>query len=285
MSSDYLVLGGSGFVGSHLVGHLSCPGTSFSGQEGFIRCDATDRRSLESVVERLRPRVVINSAGLADVDLAEDNPALASRLNEETVANIVRLKRSYKFKLLHISTDYVFDGTKGNYIESDRTNPINVYGRTKLAGEQRALEDRESIVVRISTPFGSGLGRTKKQFFRFVYERLREGGEVRAVGDQFVTSTYLPDLARAAERLCGMDASGIFHAASPDRMSRYEFALAVAEIAGFERNLVKPVASAEMKQWKAQRPRDTSLSVEKSISAGVKFTPTRHALRELIPEQ
>ncbi len=282
MSSDYLVLGGSGFVGSELVGHFSCPGTSFSGREGFIRCDTTDTKDIRKVLDGLRPGFVINSVGLADVDMAETNPGLAALLNEETVKNIMALKKTFKFKFLHISTDYVFDGTKGNYSENDRTNPVNVYGITKLAGEQRALEDSDSIIARISTPFGRGQGSTKKQFFRFVYERLKEGKEVNAVNDQFVTSTYLPDLANAADRLFERDASGIFHIGGPDRLSRYEFAREVAETAGFDGDLVKPISSEEMKQWKARRPRDTSLSLEKSLAFGLKYTRTADALKELI---
>jgi dTDP-4-dehydrorhamnose reductase len=284
MAPDCLVFGGSGFVGSELVSHFHCPGTSFSGREGFVRCDAADRKGVERILDNLRPRFVINSVGLADVDMAETNPGLAARLNEETVKNIVALKKDFRFKFLHISTDYVFDGVKGNYVETDRTNPINVYGITKLAGEQSALEDSDSIIIRISTPFGTGQGSTKKQFFRFVYERLKEGREVNAVSDQFVTSTYLPDLANAAESLFEKDASGIFHVGGPDRLSRYEFACQVAQTACFDSDLVKPVLSGDMRQWKARRPRDTSLSAEKSIAFGIKYTRTADALKELISQ-
>lgn len=281
MTDGFLVLGGSGFVGRELMSYFDCPGTSTTGDGGFIRCDATDVANLKTVIEKQRPGTVINCVGLADVDRAESEPELATQLNEITVKNIVSLTRSFRFRLVHISTDYVFDGSAGNYTEEDSACPINVYGRTKLAGERAALSDSGALIARISTPFGDGRGSGKKQFFRFVLDTLSEGKEVRAVGDQFVTSTYLPDLANALERLCRQDCSGIYHITCQNRMSRYEFARSIAETAGLDNTLVTEASMNDMR-WKAARPRDTSLSVQKSLSRGVKFRATVDALRELI---
>ncbi len=281
MTDDFLVLGGGGFVGRELVNHFRCPGTNTTGSGGFIRCDATVAGDVKSVIEHLRPRFVINCVGLADVDRAEAEPQLAAGLNETAVKNIASVARDLHFKLVQISTDYVFDGSKGNYTENDATGPVNTYGMTKLAGEAAASQVRDSLIVRISTPYGEERGRRRRQFFSYVVDVLKESGEVKAVADQFVTSTYLPDLAGALDRLCHRGCSGIYHVTSRDRMSRYEFARLVAETSGLDVRLITMASTGGMR-WKARRPRDSSLSVAKSLSEGVAYTPARDAVAWLL---
>ena len=284
MTGGFLVLGGGGFVGRELVNHFGCPGTNTTGNEGFIRCDATVAEELKSTIRRLRPRIVINCVGLADVDRAETEPDLAYALNEIVVKNIVSLAHEFRFGLVQISTDYVFDGSRSNYTENDATNPINTYGLTKLAGEIAAASESGTLIVRISTPFGKDRGRGKRQFFRFVIDMLREGREVKAVEDQFVTSTYLPDLAKAIDTLCERNCSGIYHVTGQDRMSRYEFARLVARAAGLDDGHITEASIKDM-HWRANRPPDTSLSVSKSLSQGVTYTNTRNAIEEILTSQ
>ncbi len=276
-----LILGGSGFVGRELTNYFDSPGTSLSGKEGFIRCDTTNLFSLEKTIESVRPEIIVNCVGLADVDRAETDLALANELNIQTVANITEMQKRYGFRLVHISTDYVFDGIKGNYAENDETHPINNYGLTKLAGEYVASRDPVNLVVRISTPYGKERGGTKKQFFRYVVESLKERKQVRALCDQFVTSTYLTDLARALDELCEKGCTGIYHITGEERLSRYEFACMIAEAADLDRALIVKASVTEMTAWKAKRPLDTSLLVSKSKVEGVKYTSPRQALKEL----
>ncbi|MBX8632491.1 MAG: SDR family oxidoreductase [Thermoplasmata archaeon] len=279
---EMVVLGGSGFVGGEISEFFSCPATSASGKEGFVKCDATDVSDLRRVLERFRPKVVVNCIGLADVDRAETDRDLARRLNTDSVYNIVSLQNELGFRLVHISTDYVFDGSRGNYSEADEPSPVNVYGSTKLEGEKAALANPLNLILRISSPFGRERGTTKMQFFRFVYNSLRQGRTVSALRDQIVTATYLPDLSRAIRRLVQSEGAGVFHVTSTEALSRFDFAMMVARLSGLDASLVVPATVGDMKQWKARRPLNTSLSVSKSISAGVSYTKPELAVRELL---
>ncbi len=284
MNGGFLVLGGGGFVGRELVSYFKCPGTNTSGSGGFIKCDATVPGELKSVINLLRPIVVINCVGLADVDRAEMDPDLAVKLNEIAVKNVAALVPDFHFRLVQISTDYVFDGLKSYYNEDDETHPINTYGWTKLAGEIAAASEKDTLIVRISTPFGEDRRGGRKKFFNFVVDMLKEGREVKAAADQFVTSTYLPDLSKALDILCKDECYGVYHVTSQNRMSRYEFAKAVANAAGLESALVTRAFIKDM-HWKASRPPDTSLSVQKSLSHGVKYARTTDAIAELLSGQ
>lgn len=269
-------------MGRVLVSRFKCPGTSFSGKEGYLRCDATDFLSLAHVLEETNPDVVVNCVGLANVDLAETNPELARKLNLLSVRNIVEMQKKLHFKLVHISTDYVFDGEEGHRAETDKENPINAYGKTKLEGEHEISDKEDSLILRISTPYGGGKGNVKKQFYEHIVENVSEGYTVKAVSDQIVTSTYLPDLASATKTLLENERTGIFQVSSLDSLSRYEFAREVARAAGLNEELVEPVPMRSLKDWIAKRPRDTSLDVSLSMKSGVKYTRIKDALGELM---
>jgi dTDP-4-dehydrorhamnose reductase len=279
---DALILGGSGFVGRELMEYLACPGTSGSPREGFPTVDATRITDLRARILPLAPKVLINCVGLADVDRAEREPALAAALNGTVVENLVTLQKELPFHLVHISTDYVFDGEGGMYRENDPLNPVNEYGRSKLAGERAAQRSDSVLVIRISSPFGKGFGARKPQFFRYVTDSLRAGKTVKALTDQRVTATFLPDLARAIEILVRQEVRGIVHVTSEDPLSRFEFARQVAEIVGADHELVVGARLTDMTQWTARRPADTTLSVELSRRSGVRYTPVTDALRSLL---
>lgn len=282
--SGALVLGGSGFVGLELVRTLGWPGTSSAPRDGFSPVDATHREEVERLVDRLRPEVVVNCVGLADVDRSEREPELAARLNHDVVENLVAAQQRTRFRLVQISTDYVFDGVKGHYVETDMVHPINEYGRTKLAGEQSASRCPAALIVRISSPFGRGFGARKPQFFRYVADTLRAGRPVRALTDQTVTATYLPDLAAAITTLLDREVEGIVHVSSEEALTRFEFARRVARLTGSDEGLVSPGVRADMAQWTAPRPSDTSLDVSRSRSLGVSYTPVNRALRAALTE-
>jgi dTDP-4-dehydrorhamnose reductase len=277
-----VILGGSGFVGRELADFFGCPSASLSGRGNSTALDATRTDDLRSKLADLRPEILINCVGLADVDRAEREPGLANSLNREVVDNLVRIQPELNFRLIHISTDYVFDGDLGNYSERDPVHPINEYGRSKRRGEVAALLHSGNLVLRISSPYGRGFGARKPQFFRYVTESLRSGRPVKAITDQRVTATYLPDLARAIETLVRGRASGVVHVGSEEPLSRFEFAKAVALVVKAEVGLVTAAVRSEMTQWSAPRPRDTTLNVGLSRQLGIKYTPVDSALRTLL---
>jgi len=277
-----LVLGGSGFVGQELLGHLGGTGTASAPREGFRVVDATQSDRLREFLEAERPEVVVNCVGLADVDRAEREPTVADSLNRGVVEHLVRAQRSVPFRLVHISTDYVFDGERGAYRESDPVHPVNEYGRSKLAGELSALASSTALILRISSPYGRGFGARKTQFFRYVADSLRAGKPVKALTDQRVTATYLPDLARAIPTLLARRAQGVVHIGSDDPLTRFEFAQRIAHEVGADASLVRPGVRSDMTQWVAVRPKDTTLDVGLSRSHGVRYTSVKSALREVL---
>lgn len=282
MQGTPLIVGASGFVGRELREYFGCFGTSTSGSEGLIRLDATRLDSLSRAVKEIKPNILINCAGLADVDRAERDPELANTLNHTVVENLTTLQLEFGFRFVHISTDYVFSGEQGKYRESDLPAPVNEYGKSKLHGEAAAARSRDALILRISSPFGRGFGARKLQFFRFVTESLRTGKQVRALTDQTVTATFLPDLAHAIDTLVSNDARGIVHIGSKDPMSRYEFAKKVAQVIHADPDLVLPSSVSNMSQWVAARPLDTSLDVGLSEDLGVRYTPVEDAIRGLL---
>lgn len=277
-----VVLGGSGFVGQELVRAYGCVGTSSIHRDGFTAVDATRREDLDRVIHHLRPNLVINSIGLADVDRSEREPLLADSLNHRVVENIVAVQRERPFFLVQISTDYVFDGTRGRYSEEDRVHPINEYGRSKLAGEQAVASSSQGLILRISSPYGPGFGARKPQFFRYVADSLRAGKPVRALTDQTVSATYLPDLSHAIPALVLRNTTGVVNIGSEEPLTRFDFALKVAKEVEADPRLVVPGRRSDMTQWVAERPADTSLDVRRSVSYGVSYTPVAQALHDAL---
>ena len=263
-SGRTLVLGASGFVGRELRARLGAVGTATHAREDLLALDATRPSELSSILRATEAELVVNCIGLADVDRAEREPALAESLNHAVVSSLVSLQREIGFLFVHISTDYVFDGTQGMYRESDPTTPVNEYGRSKLRGEIAASTLDDALVLRISSPFGAGYGDRRTQFFRHVAQSLGEAKPVLALTDQRVTATYLPDLARAIETLVRRGARGLVHVGSLEPMSRFEFAHRVAETMGADSQLVHPCVREEMRGWTAPRPADTTLDVRLS---------------------
>lgn len=281
-SGPTVVLGASGFVGSALRSSLGGVGLALHPRPDVTALDLTSPAEVLSALSALRPSRVVNCVGLADVDAAERDPATAGRLNGATVENLAEVRRRLGFRLVHISTDYVFDGTRGLYREEDPPAPLNEYGRSKLRGERALAGEDNCLVVRISSPFGPGFGARKPQFFRFVQEALRAGRPVRALTDQRVTATYLPDLAAAVAAAERSELTGLLHVGSREPRTRFEFAREVAAAIGASAELVTPSLRGEMTQWTAPRPADTSLDVERSVRLGVRYTSVAEALRELL---
>ena len=184
--------------------------------------------------------------------------------------------------VVYLSTDYVFDGERGMYREDEPPNPVNYYGLTKLMGEV-AVRSRCSrwSVVRASSIYGLGPGRVN--FAKFLVEKLSKGETVRALVDQYTSPSHAALLAEAIAELLERRAVGVFHVVG-ERMSRYEFALRMAEKLGFDKSLIQPAKMEEFK-WLARRPRDSSLSCEQTRrKLSCDFYSTERALETLKKE-
>lgn len=224
-----------------------------------IKLDVRDFNSLLRLFKENKPEIVIHMVALGNVDECERNNMLAWEINVKGTINIAKLSEKYSKYLLYLSTDYVFDGSKGGYQEYDPPNPINYYGLTKLGGEIAVTTSNvDNAIVRASSIYGFGPGR--KNFAKFIFEKLTKGEKIKALIDQYTTPTQASLLAEAINEIVERRLTGIFHIVG-ERLSRYEFALKVADLFGFDKTLI---GEATMKDfnWFAPRPRDASLKCE-----------------------
>lgn len=257
-----LITGSSGLLGS-AVSRLfeeRHPETVSAGRE-FL--DLEDFWRLRAELERLDPTVVINCAACSDVDVCERDPDLAYRLNRDAALNLARACRAIGATLVHVSTDYVFDGRQSDpYGEESACNPLSVYGESKWEGEcEVRREHPDSLIVRTSFLFGPG----RPTFLDRVIATAREGGPVRAVLDWVNAPTYTNDLAAAIESLVGRGCRGTVHVTNAGGCSKYEFAREALRLAGLDVSLVVPVRRTDL-TLPAARPERTVLDLSRYVS-------------------
>ena len=266
-----LITGASGLLGSKLA-ELA----THSGHEVYslyyshictlgnpVKADITNRVGLLKIFADTGPEVVIHTASVTDVDLCESNPELAVKVNSEGTSSVSKACEETRSYLIYVSTDYVFDGTRGDYSETDQPNPINVYGKSKLRGEQEVTRScPQGCIARSSVIYGWGRS-YRANFATWVYSRLKANERTRVVTDQFASPTLNSHLARMLLEVAERRISGTLHLAGSTRISRFEFAAKLAKRIGLDQNLLIPV-QADASGWRAKRPRDSSLNVSKA---------------------
>ncbi len=266
-----LITGSNGLLGQKLVelmsnsSHYSILTTSRqkssvfeNDQIRYHELDTTHKSAVQSIVEEFEPNVIVNAAAMTNVDKCEMEREAAWRSNVTGVENLIHAAKLAGSRLIHISTDYVFDGKNGPYSELDRPNPISYYGRTKLASENIVLTSGvAATVIRTMVLYGIG-HKIKQNFALWLLKNLSEGKPVRVVDDQIGTPTLAEDLAYGIFKIIELDRKGLYHIAGPNLLSRYDFSVALARIFNFNRKLITPVRTAAMKQ-PAQRPLKSGL--------------------------
>ena len=256
-----LIIGGSGFVGSHLMRYFTASGTSSTGADGLIKLDIRDINQIRRVIGDTNPDLVINSSGLTNVDYCETHPEEAPEINGTAVGNIADCAEENGSILCHISTDYVFSGSSGNYREEDRPDPVNKYGISKKIGEEM-LNGRKKIILRISTPYGINYSRRKITFLEFVVCNLMEGKKIRIVTDQFTTPTYVNEISLSIEKLYDARKYGYYHLGSIECLSRYDFSLLIADAFSLDRSLIEKTTTGEL-NFVARRPLNVCMNCSK----------------------
>lgn len=207
--------------------------------------DITNAEAVESMIAGFQPDTLINAAAYTNVDAAENDAAKAFAVNALGTQNLARAAHRHGTRLIHFSTDYVFDGCKGTpYTEEDIPAPLNVYGQSKLAGEVLALAaNANTLIIRTSGLFSA----QAPNFVTSVLARLRAGEKIEVVTDQICCPTYAPDLALAVITLIRdyPAVRGILHHIGTDVLSWYDFAQKIAAIAACDSALVQPISSSE----------------------------------------
>jgi dTDP-4-dehydrorhamnose reductase len=229
----------------------------------YTQLDITNKSDVKSLVTSFRPDIVVNAAAMTNVDACETQRELAWKVNVVGVENLVEVARRIDCLLIHLSTDYVFDGKNGPYKETDRVNPINYYGKTKLAGENVILAGGiSSAILRAIVIYGAGIN-VKNNFALWVINSLREGKTIRCVDDQIGNPTHVSDLAASVVKVIEQERSGLYHIGGADAVSRNEFAVKAAEVFGLNSSLIQRTTSIDLHQT-APRPMVTTLVTMKA---------------------
>tara|TARA_Y100001954_G_scaffold234697_1_gene290760 strand:+ start:72 stop:935 length:864 start_codon:yes stop_codon:yes gene_type:complete len=234
--------------------------------------DITDNESIEKIVEEFRPDAIINSAAMANVDNCEVERDKCWKVNVEGVKNLVNTCDNYGIHLVHISTDYIFDGKKagGIYTEDDEPSPQGFYAESKLAGEKVILSSSvSSSILRTILVYGM---HERHNIVTFVKEKLEKGEQVNLVSDQVRMPTYVDDLARACIFAAEKKAEGIFNISGEKHMSYLDIGNTIAEHFSLDKSLINHVKTSDLNQA-AKRPLTTGFDLSKSIST-LNYSPT-----------
>jgi len=268
-----LITGASGLYGSKLA-HLalakgievySADIQNLSAVGTFVKLDISGKTQVDESFKAIKPDVVVHAATLTDVDKCETNKELAWKINVEGTKNIVEAAQRVGSFLIYISTDYVFSGEKGLYKETDKPDPINYYGVTKLKAEEVVQMLPEFFIGRPSVIYGSTPAAGKVNFALWLIETLRKGERVKIVSDQWNTPTLNTNIAEMTLEVVERRLAGIYHFCGATRVSRLEFARQIADAFGLDKGLIDPVLSSQF-TWPAKRPMDSSLDTSKAQS-------------------
>lgn len=251
---EVLVFGGSGLVGSKFI---ETYGRTFNIKSPLVtEVDILNKDAVTNAIQEFNPDTVINFAAFTQVENAEaqkgDKDGICYLINAVGAKNVAEVCKEFNNKLIHISTEYVFDGTKAEspYTEEDKPNPINWYGTTKLFGEEFVLESGcSATIVRICMPFSSFYV-LKKDIARFFLEELKAGKSIKAIEDQRVTPTIVSDIAGALELIVEADSSGFYHVSSTDSVTPLEFAKTIAEVFKLNYSLINSISFDEYNKGK-----------------------------------
>jgi len=257
------VIIGCGFLGSKIFSILKnnekkVIGTNFQKKsDEFKNLDITNFDLVNSFLNKEKPDLVINCAANTNIDYLEKNEKYANLINGVGVENIAKTCKKISSKLIHISTDSVFDGTKGSYKEEDSTNPINVYGKSKLLGEKLLQENLDNFIIIRTNLFG--YNHQERFLLNWILKNLKEQKEFTGFEDIIFNPLEISFLSDLIVKLGNIEYSGIVHLGSDEIISKYDFGCEVADILGFDKKVIKK-GSIEHSNLIAKRPKNTSLS-------------------------
>jgi dTDP-4-dehydrorhamnose reductase len=261
-----LVCGSNGLLGQRLA-LLLCTQTQYevlntSHHRSFVfdrqlfdytQLDIRRKGDTKSLISSFQPDVIVNAAAVTDVDWCEEHREEAWHVNVVGVENLVEAAKKVGAKLIHASTDYVFDGRSGPYSEQDRPAPLSYYGKTKLAGENAVrISGIPHAIVRTVVLFGYGID-VRDNFALWVVKKLQAGKRIHCATDMVGNPTYVADLSYAVTRIFELNRKGLFHLCGPERLSRFEFAHKIARAFELDGSLIAPVVTAELDR-PAHRP-------------------------------
>ena len=272
-----LVTGANGFLGNYLVQQLlqkqypviatgkgECR-LSFTGVDNFDYepMDFTDPFAVHDLFEKYQPSVVVHAGAMSKPDDCEKEQWQAYLINVEGTVTLLTNAEAYRSFFVFVSTDFVFDGEKGMYSETDIPSPVNFYGKTKLEAEEIVKEYAfDWAIARTVLVYGKPLA-GRSNILSIVKEKLEKGEEYSVVNDQVRAPTYVEDLAAGIVAIIEKKATGIYHLSGADILTPYEMAIKAADFLKLDKSLLKKVTAADFTQ-PAKRPPKTGFNIEKA---------------------
>lgn len=275
-----LVIGANGFTGRRILNDLChkstyhVVGSSFRDDlyasanhrsYDFIRADIRNKDELNLLFANARPDVVINTSALSVPDYCETHHEEAYLTNVDAVKQMAILCNQYGSRLIHLSTDFVFEGSANRlYTETDTPCPVNYYGFTKWESEQQVIAHCPNhAIARVAIVYGNALPGQHGNIFQLAANRLRSGEILRVVSDQWRTPTFVGDASRGTELLIESSVNGIFHITGKECLTIADIAYRVADFLKLDQTLIHPVTTQEMCEA-TPRPMFSGLSIEKA---------------------
>jgi dTDP-4-dehydrorhamnose reductase len=227
----------------------------------LLQVDLSLPGAAERMIEQVQPDVIFHCAALANVDRCEQDPEIAYRINAEVPGEIATVCRRLGIRLVHISTDAVFDGLRGHYTESDATSPINIYARSKQAGEMAVIKaNPDAIIARVNF-YGWSLG-GQRSLAEIFYQNLSSGKRMLGFTDVLFCPLHVNQLAEILITMVDKKLTGLYHVVSSESLSKYEFGAIIARIFGLDANLITP-SSWKDAGLRAARSPNLTLNCEK----------------------
>mgnify|MGYP001376312568 CR=1 FL=1 len=230
----------------------------------YIPLDITDGQEIQETFDYVQPDIVINAAAMTNVDACEDDKEGCWKLNVDAVQLLVNACEKYNSHLIHVSTDFIFDGVSGPYSEDSEPNPLSFYGESKLAGEEIVKKSScKWSIARTVLVYGVVDNMSRSNIVLWAKGALESGKELTVVDDQYRTPTLAEDLAHGCILIAQNGAQGIYNISGEDYMCIIDLVKKVARYYQLDENLVKPISSSRLNQ-KAERPPKTHLLLDKA---------------------
>lgn len=228
----------------------------------YQKSDITQRTTLKKDVLPFFPKYIINTAAFTNVDASESNKEACWKINVDGIKNLIYLAGKINAKIVHISTDYVFDGENGPYKETDIPKPLGYYGKSKLASENALLQcDLEFAIARTMVLYGVA-NNIRPNFVTWLIDKLRNKENVTIVDDQFGNPTLADDLASAIKKIIQHENWDLFHVSGSEFVDRYSFALKIADIFKLDKSLITAIKTTDLNQ-QAPRPLKSGFILDK----------------------
>ncbi|HEY0054473.1 MAG TPA: SDR family oxidoreductase [Pedobacter sp.] len=272
-----LVTGSNGLLGQNLIELITASGRAelIATSKGanrfptvvgytYLDLDITNQSQLQMAIANIKPDVIINTAAITNVDICHTNHSLCLSVNVEAVRNLAEISEKHDIHLIHLSTDFVFDGIDGPYAEDANPNPMSFYGESKYKAEQIILGSScKWTILRTILVYGLTANMSRSNIVLWAKNSLEKGEAINVVTDQWRMPTLVGDLAEACLLAAEKQATGIFHIAGPELMTVYELVCKVADFWKLDNSLIKPISSAILNQ-EAKRPSKTGFILDKA---------------------